>query len=162
MPTPNTFQTPVDESRDITKMTTSQIEEFLARKKVQDWQDQLRSDVMITNEHRLHWLYLQVCPSLLDREDRSADIFHDLPMVLEYANLDVPRMISSLSLSLSNIRSNLRLEEDNANLYIVIDEAQTAVKKYATSFRSQDCKTPRPILRESIVTWAALISDDDE
>ncbi|EEB94660.1 hypothetical protein MPER_06490 [Moniliophthora perniciosa FA553] len=116
-------------------------------------------DTTITNEHRLHWLYLQVCPSLLDRDNESADIFHDLTMVLEYADLDISQMKYTLSLSLFNICSNLRLEDDDADLYIVIDEAQTAVKKYGTSFRSQDYKIPRPILRELVVNWARLIPD---
>ncbi|ESK90353.1 hypothetical protein Moror_13736 [Moniliophthora roreri MCA 2997] len=132
---------------------------LLSRIVIMEYFTSFIKDTTITNEHRLHWLYLQVCPSLLDCDDKSADIFHDLTLVLEDANLDVLRMTSILSLSLSSICSNLRLKEDNADLYIVIDEAQTAVKKYATSFRSQDYKIPRPILRELVVNWAELIPD---
>ena len=97
------------------------------------------------NEFKIRWLFLQLCPSDVLRED----VFTDLVDILKDAEDDyLMKRSGGLDKDLFKLQDSFRSLKD---FVIVLDEAQVLGEKLPRAFRSErDDATTRPVLRPII------------
>ncbi|KAJ7665402.1 hypothetical protein DFH06DRAFT_1470668 [Mycena polygramma] len=111
----------------------------------------------LTEEHKKRWLMMQLSPELLNPRPDGVfgySAFDVLPQILAREDTDYVR--ENIADALRKIR---KLLGDASPLFIVLDEAQTAVTKFAEAFASTK---PRPsLLTELMRVWGSHTTEDD-
>lgn len=103
----------------------------------------------ITEDHKGHWLLIQLMPQALLG---LPDVFSAFTQLVAGASIDDLR--TTIQEELGRIRHLLATHSEQPALFCVLDEAQVPTSKLSDYFRSDnDAAQPRPILREIIRAW---------
>ncbi|KAJ6536553.1 hypothetical protein DFH09DRAFT_1178826 [Mycena vulgaris] len=103
----------------------------------------------LTEEHKRQWLLMQLCPSLFP-DRRFAPPFEKLSDIM--TNEDNPYTREDISDALRKIR---KLLGEDAHLFLVLDEAQAAAKKFLGAFADG-----KPLLTEIMRVWGSHTAED--
>ncbi|KAJ6521345.1 hypothetical protein DFH09DRAFT_1425033 [Mycena vulgaris] len=103
----------------------------------------------LTEEHKRQWLLMQLCPSLFP-DRRFTPPFEKLPDLM--TNEDNPYIREDISDALRKIR---KLLGEDAHFFLVLDEAQTAAKKFHGAFADG-----KPLLTEIMRVWGSHTAED--
>ncbi|KAJ7186529.1 hypothetical protein C8R46DRAFT_980797 [Mycena filopes] len=106
----------------------------------------------LLDEHKKHWLLLQLKPTSLT----GSDIFADLSRRIRGAGEnDLYTPIENLVKSTRQMITKVKSEK--CPFFCVIDEAQYAAGKCTSAFRSRVGRRLRPILRELVAAWVRMV-----
>ncbi|KAL0574348.1 hypothetical protein V5O48_007610 [Marasmius crinis-equi] len=123
--------------------------------------DARRTKTSFHRPYMLRWLELQVQPWILGSvtDPEPSDIFARLSERIRQANLteeDEEEIFVHLKRDLFQLLPKVQ-PAGRPNIYMVIDEAQEAVKLHPNAFRNGDLKQRRPAIRELIYVWGPYI-----